>query len=515
MVSQAEQDKHRQFYFRVLFAVLMLRIFLSAWAPMTDDEAYFILWGKHLSYGYYDHTPFIGWLLAAFLSISDAAWWLRLPAVVLPLVLSYAIYRVLQSRLPQLAAWVALTFLVAPVNIINFLITTDTPLIFFSFVSAWFFYRALYESKSRITGKEQPYRYFLIAGLFLGLAFFSKYFAVFLGLAYGIYIVLFYRNKRGFSGLGLILLMVLPFVAINLLWNYNHCWNNILFNLFNRTASPDNAFTSLYTYLGMLVYLFSPLLIYFVYKNRNTINEYVKNSFFRVYLWLAIFPLILFLFVLLKKEVGLHWVFSFYPFLFISVAGLLTVKQWRWTFHFMWLMSLLHVIGLISILTLPVETFIGKKEAVQNLVFGKHTSEVLDQLKPYEKDYSFATISYGLSSLAGYYSRRHFIVFDKGSFHAREDERLTDYKKLDGKNILIFKRTASNLDKLGRFFSKSERKTIEVRGATFELLLGQKFNYNLYREEVLKQINHDFYSIPSWLPVGQCGFKEKYGFTEK
>ena len=106
------------------------------------------------------------------------------------------------------------------------------------------------------------------------------------------------------------------------------------------------------------------------------------------------------------------------------------------------------------------------------------------------------------------------IVFDKASFHAREDERLTDYKKLDGKNILIFKRTSLNLDKLSKYFTSSERKSFTVREATYELLIGQQFNYKLYREEVLKPINQDFYEIPDWLPVGQCEFKDKYGFSE-
>ena len=83
------------------------------------------------------------------------------------------------------------------------------------------------------------------------------------------------------------------------------------------------------------------------------------------------------------------------------------------------------------------------------------------------------------------------------------------------KNILIFKRTVPNLDKLGKYFVSSERKTIKVREATFELLIGNKFNYSLYREEVLKKVNHDFYAIPDWLPVGQCEFKNKYGFNDK
>jgi hypothetical protein len=510
--AQHDKKLNQQFFFRALIAVFTLRFILAAWMPMTGDEAYFILWGKNLDYGYYDHTPFVGWLLAALLTVSDAAWWLRLPSVVLPVVVSFCIYRLLLPRQPQVAIWVALVYLVAPVNIVNFLITTDTPLIIFSFISASFFYRALYKNSANLAEKDHTYLYFSLAGLFLGLAFFSKYFAVFLGIAYGIYILVFHRTKRGFAGLGLILLLVAPFVFINLLWNYNHCWNNILFNLFNRTAGADDPLSSLGKYLGMLVYLFSPFLIYYIYKNKSELKKHTENKFNRVYLWLAAVPLTLFLVLLLRKEVGLHWVFSFYPFAFIAFAGLLSVKQWRRTFHFMWLFSLLHVIGLISVMTLPVETFVGKKEAVQNLVFGKYSPEVLAELKPYEKDYTFGTISYGMSSVASYYSRRHFIVFDRGSYHAREDERLTNYKDLDGKNILIFKRTAINLDYLSRYFESSERKTLKVRKATFELLLGNNFNYDLYRKEILTDINRDFYAIPEWLPVGQCEFKYKYGF---
>ena len=54
-----------------------------------------------------------------------------------------------------------------------------------------------------------------------------------------------------------------------------------------------------------------------------------------------------------------------------------------------------------------------------------------------------------------------------------------------------------------------------MREATFELLIGNGFKYELYREEALKPINQTFYAIPDWLPVGQCEFKNKYGFDGK
>jgi len=506
--AEADKINGQSLFFKALIVVFFIRMLFAVWIPMTGDEAYFIVWGKNLDYGYYDHTPIVGWLLSLLLTVSDAAWWLRLPSVVLPILISYGIFHLLRTRQPQVAAWVALTFLVAPVNVINILITTDTPLIFFSFISAWFLYSALYEEETT----KQWNTKFILAGLFLGLAFFSKYFAVFLGISYGVFIVLFHRNKKGLSGLGLILLMVLPFVLLNLLWNYNNCWNNILFNLFNRTAAADDSFISLTKYTGILIYLFSPVFIYYLIKNRKLFKQQDAVDFSHFYLWILFVPLFLFLVLVFRKEVGLHWIFSFYPFAFIAFAGLLSVKQWRWTFHFMWFFSIVHVTAILSIMLLPVETFANKKEAIENLTIGKYPEEVFSYLKPYEKNYTFATISYGMSSVASYYTRKHFIVFDKASFHAREDERLIDYKKLDGKNILIFKRTAANLDKYSRYFSGSERKSFKVRGATFELLMGDKFNYALYREEVLKEINRDFYTMPDWLPPGQCDFKRKYNF---
>lgn len=177
-----------QLFYRSMLFVLLLRLALAALMPMTGDEAYFITWGKHLDYGYYDHTPIVGWLLGLFLWISDASWWLRMPAVLLPIFLAWGIYRITRLQNPEAAPWVALAFLFAPVNLLNVLITHDIPLIYFSFISAWFFYRAVSESQS--------YKHYLYCGLFLGLAFFSKYFAVLLGVAYGFYIVFFMRDKR-------------------------------------------------------------------------------------------------------------------------------------------------------------------------------------------------------------------------------------------------------------------------------------------------------------------------------
>ena len=507
--EELDENKGYALFLKVLVAVFFVRLIISIALPITGDEAYFVLWGKNLDYGYYDHTPFVGWILAALLTVSDATWWLRLPSTLLPIFLSYGIYHILKQQESKVAVIVALTFLVAPVNVINILITTDTPLILFSFISAWFFYQAIDSSNQ----DEKSYKFFMLAGLFLGLAFLSKYFAVLLGLTFGLYILLFQRNKGGFTGLLIILLMTLPFVSINIWWNYNNCWSNILFNLYNRTSGKTDSLGNLYKYIAMLVYLFSPILIYFLIKNIKEYRKINRDTRQHIYLWIAAIPLLLFLILLIRKSIGLHWMLGFYPFAFIAFSSFLNIKQWRITFYFMFALSSLHLLVLASLLILPVTTFTSDKFVIQDYEFGVNPSKFLEKLKPYEKNYTFGMISYGLASVASYHSNKHFIIFSEGSVHARLDDKITNYKELSGKNILLVRRSKDNLEKHERYFKSSERKILEVDGVRFELILGQGFKYELYRDEILAVANKKYYSIPDWLPVGSCGFKERYNLN--
>ena len=88
----------RRWFWGVLAATLVFRLWLSAALPMTVDEAYFILWGRDPALGYYDHPPMIGWLLAPLLEISQAEGWLRLPSVLLPAALALLVRHALPIR---------------------------------------------------------------------------------------------------------------------------------------------------------------------------------------------------------------------------------------------------------------------------------------------------------------------------------------------------------------------------------------------------------------------------------
>jgi len=486
-----------------LIASLLIRIAVAYWIPLTGDEAYFVTWGKNLDYGYYDHPPMVGWFLSLMLLVSDATVWLRLPGILMFTFMGIVIFRLLKGIDETKAAYAAILFLIAPINLLSVLITTDTPLILWSFISAFFFFKAQ---------RDDSLKNYLLAGLFLGLAFYSKFFAGLLGLAYFLYVVLFIRGQRGYkpyTGVAVILLGASPFIILNLIWNYNNCWNNYLFNLLNRTTDAHFSFATLGIYIGLLIYLITPPILWYGFK--QPLDKYLKfiQAPLGVFLGLFVLPLILFLLLAFFKKIGLHWLLSFYPFLFISVGYLFSNKQLKTTIKFTIYFSLLHLLVIAFILIAAPNAFEKNENTYKDILYGIENDVILEKLSKYRSDYIFATDSYIESALLSYTSREHVIVLGHGSYHAREDDKLTDFRKLQGKNILLVSYT-KNLDYLAEFFDSVEIKPLKIENATFYYALGRGFKYKQYRQTIIQNALDRYYRIPEWLPVGQCYMHDMY-----
>jgi 4-amino-4-deoxy-L-arabinose transferase-like glycosyltransferase len=124
----------RQWFALALAATLAFRFWLAAVLPVTGDEAYFILWGRHPDLGFYDHPPMVGWILAPLVRLSQAAWVLRLPVLLLPVLVALLVRHALIAwfeREEDTADLAAIAVLLVPANVWNVFITTDTPLILF------------------------------------------------------------------------------------------------------------------------------------------------------------------------------------------------------------------------------------------------------------------------------------------------------------------------------------------------------------------------------------------------
>ncbi len=502
----AEADGARRWFWGALAATLVFRAWLSVRVPLTGDEAYFLVWGQQPDIGYYDHPPMVGWLLALLAPISTAEWVLRLPALLLPVALAFGTRAALNrwfGRGPAIADLAATIVLLVPMNVWNVLITTDTPLVLFSFAAVVVFARAA--ERASAAG-------FLLAGTFLGLAFLSKYFAVLLGLGMIGWALSAGQAAPGslraaWRGLGLVFLGALPAGLLNLYWNLEACWSNVMFNAINRHEGSGLGWVNPLLFLAAMAYLAAPLL-WTAWRERAAVAGSLASPGRRALLYAWLVPFGVFALLSPLKKIGLHWLLSFVPLMVLTLAIALPADSLRRCVRFFAAFALIHVFAAGVLAALPLESWKSNR-LYSRLVLQFRTPELVEKLAPY-RDFVPATDNYTLSSIVSYAAGRYFFVFGAGTSHARHDDIVTDVRRFAGGDILIVRRDPPPEQDYRPYFRSVEFRTIEVSGATIHLVLGRGFDYPAYREGVLKMVRDRWYRIPAALPVTGCYFCEKY-----
>ena len=490
-----------------IVALIAFRLWFAAVLPMTGDEAYFAVWGEHPAGGYYDHPPMVGWWLSALLGVSHAPWWLRLPALIVPLLVAAAAGWLARPYGVQRARLAALLVLLQPVNVWNVAITTDTPVIVFSTLSLVAYIAALRATEHRF----RSLLWHGLAGLLLGAAFLGKYFAALLGVAYLVHVALIRGDRRRWGELAILALGALPAVAYNLWWNSGHCWDNILFNFINRNEGAGFSLDNPALYLVSLAYLATPWLLYALWRQWRAVAAAVRSDVpgCGAVFWLAAVPLLVFALLSLVRPVGLHWIVSFIPLLAVVAAQALPLALLGRLLRGSAVFAALHVLTAIVIVVLPLQTWKATR-LYDGIVLTVHTDELLAQLQPYLGDALLASESYSSAATLAFSARRPVAVFGEGSLHGRQDDTLTDWRALDGCRVAIVRKGSIDPDNYAPYFSALELRQIEVRGARFTLLVGQDFKYSVYHDNVLTRVRQRFYRIPDWLPQRGCAFCERY-----
>lgn len=500
---------------RALVTVLALSLAFRAWLsvqlPFTADEAYFLLWGRHPDIGFYDHPPLIGWWLALVAPLSEATWALRAAATLLPAALALMVRAALRGGLardPVAADWAAVCVLLVPLSVWNVFITTDTPLALFVAAAVLAFARAAQAAAS--AAPARAYGLALIAGVALGFAFLSKYFAVLVGLAFLVW-TLSVRVPGRFALFGLVFVAALPFGLLNLYWNVNACWSNVMFNAFNRHDAPAASPFNPPLYLLTLAYLVAPLAWYGWRLRREAgWRSALRDPAAGVLLAAWLVPFAVLGALSFGARIGLHWLQAFVPLVVLSVALAAGSRALASSARVFGVLAVLHVIAALLVAALPLDTWrlgsLGPRVALL-----RHAHELPARVAaeipgaPH-----LAADAYSLAALLAYHARRDVPVFGTGSTHARHDDLLTDWRRYAGKDLVIVRREAPRDGDVNPYFQSVEVRRIEFHGATLHLVLGRGFKFEAYRSGILEQVRARFYDIPGWLPMRRCYFCERY-----
>ena len=204
--------------FLLLLLLTGVRLAVAAITPLAPDETYYWVWSRALAPGYLDHPPMVAlWIWLGTAAAGDSALGVRLLGPVAAglgsLMLANAANRLCPERRPGVSAAVLLNAtLMLGAGAVT--MTPDTPLLFFAVTTLW--------ALTRVSGDP---RWWLVAGVAIGLGLDSKYTGALLAVAPVLWIVglrqwSILRSPFPWLGAAVAVALFSPVVA----WNAVHGW---------------------------------------------------------------------------------------------------------------------------------------------------------------------------------------------------------------------------------------------------------------------------------------------------
>ncbi len=221
-----------------VLAITAARVVLLGWnrTDLFVDEAQYWLWGQELAFGYYSKPPMIGWVIRGVTELtgSDAAFWIRLPGPLFhgatALILGAVAAHLAGARA---ALVVALGYVTLPmVALASLLISTDTIMVPFLALALWGWLVLLERRSAGLA---------VLTGVALGLAFLSKYAAIYYLLCAGLAAVLVKGSWPGGRAAGLVLVAFAVTISPNILWNALNGFTTVQHTLDNADWVRDPA----------------------------------------------------------------------------------------------------------------------------------------------------------------------------------------------------------------------------------------------------------------------------------
>lgn len=498
---------YKNLFIKIFSITLLVKIFLAYFTPMTGDEAFFYQWGVFPATGYSDHPPMVGWLIAILRIFGEHPLILRSFTVLLTSIIGIGIVLLCLKTLDEKYrphAWlIGSLYLCLPWSWLFFMVTTDTTLVLFIFCSG-----VVYILADREESLPKSLMLYVLCGILLGFAFLSKYFSALLGFAFAIHCLLFRRNRLWAPFV--ILVFALPAICFNLWFNATHGWSNIMFNVFNRNQDKQWSFGTLIGYVAMVVYIITPWTIFYAFKNKNTHAIDKKLIYSALALWSI--PFALFLIISIKRSIGLHWVMGFVPFFMVWAGYRLQAAQLhksiKWTIY----LSIPHFLIFLAILFAPLG-FWSKFNLQTKAVFLHKADQITQNLEEtLAPDTVIMAYAYSPSATLAFYHKKYVPVFGEGKFHSRQDDQIIDFKDFEGKSIRIYTGTNQNIQFYEPYFDTVQLQKMNVEGVDFYYVDGNNFNFEKYRDTILKSVAHKYHNAPSWLPNLGDPYCERYGF---
>jgi hypothetical protein len=326
-----------------------------------------------------------------------------------------------------------LLFSTVLISVLSLVATPDVPLLLFWTLSIIALYQAIFQNKKG---------FWLLAGVLMGLAFNSKYTAVFLPAGLLMYLVLSPVHRKlllsfwPWLSLLLFAIMTLPVI----IWNYNHGFASIKFQSVNRAEEAGNDYFNILNILGVIghqAFLLVPVLLFGLFwLLRSMYKKYrLKLSTIpapQLFLFSFFAPVFLgFLFIGVFYWVKINWMMPAY------ITGIILASMYlkpQWVQYQLIGSFIIHLVMAVEIIFYPFEvksddTWVG-------------WDQLADKVKQISQHYPgyfiFSADDYKTSAVLNFYFDE--MVYSKniiGQPALQFDYVNSDLQTLQGKNALF------------------------------------------------------------------------------
>ncbi len=257
------------FFMLVLVGLKASASFYTTFSLYGDESQYW-LWAQTIDFGYFSKPPLLAWFLSIHTMVFGNSFIsLKMFPIIVYFLIALAIYRFcLQLSFNKKSAlFCSLNFLIIPAaSISSFLISTDLLLLLF--------WTLAMTKLLEIRDNQSTIKFFLF-GLFVGLAFLSKYAGVYFLLSFLILLILdkktfevFYKNF--FGSIIFVLLFVLV-ISPNIYWNINNGWVTFSHTVDNANLKnlKLNFYEPLKFFIAQTLMIGPMLFVFFIYMIRS------------------------------------------------------------------------------------------------------------------------------------------------------------------------------------------------------------------------------------------------------
>lgn len=338
----------------LLLLISVLRVWMAFELELGIDEVYYLLYAAHPDLSYFDHPPFVGWMIRLFTGnfLRDGELFIRLGALLLGTLNGLIFYRIIRLVADKRAALAGILLFWGSIYatvICGVFILPDSSMLTFWLLSLYFLIKIVYHDDHR-------YVLWIGFGVSMGLAILSKYHSAMIWVGFLSFILIqnrSYLKKPQLYLSGLITILCFSPVIV---WNME---NDFISFKFHENRIGDSALDPIgmirelggaFAYNGPINFILIAASVFVMVRKKPVISSKIDTLLLIISL-----PLILFFLVSSNWSQTLpHWTSPAYTTLLIPAAVYISNTKpalAHWSKKSFWLIVLLMPLSLFAVRT--------------------------------------------------------------------------------------------------------------------------------------------------------------------